>query len=709
MGACGSGPARPLGLFAEETEVDKQNKVSPILYNQQAGEQIATKMPTGESTVWEMVEQAFNKFGALQAMGMRTLISREMVPSPDGKKQFEKVKLSPQYEWLSYAQYGDRVQKLASSMVSTMGLAKGDRVLIFAETQLDWITCALACFRQGATIVTAYATLGQEGVSTSLNQSGASICVCDARLFGVVEAVASQCPGLKFVIPIATPLDKVSPEEMEKKLPGGIQVRSTDQLVQSCKDLVPSTPPTPQDLAVIMYTSGTTGASKGVMICHENIVAQCASTIQVMPFIKPGAVYLAYLPLAHIMELFIEIGLLSQGATIGYGSPQTLTSTGVKLAEGQVGDAPVLKPTLMVFAPAVLDKVYNGVKDKVARAGGASEKLFNTALRAGYSNYDKGGVGCGIMAWNLLMYSAVQSLVGGRVKHIITGSAPLSAEIQKFAQSCFNCPVRQGYGLTETIAASCVADPSDNTLEQVGAPTPGTYLRLRDWPEGGYMNSDIERKDVGMRRGEVLIGGPTVSMGYLVDEKNPDPEIQKKNEEDFATIDGVRYFCTGDVGQINHRGCLQIVDRKKDLFKGDTGEYVSLSKVESFLKLSPFVEMPMVYGRTGAKTVIALICPKKFQIQQIAKEKGIEGSFDELCQNPDVVSEVTKSCLQVCKQGGLLGFEMPSAIAICGTPTGEPAWTPDNDMLTTTMKLKRPIIAQAFNAEITDAYRRSGQ
>merc|ERR1719394_913057 len=132
------------------------------------------------------------------------------------------------------------------------------------------------------------------------------------------------------------------------------------------------------------------------------------------------------------------------------------------------------------------------------------EKLFNTALQAGYKSYDKGGVGCG-MAWNLLMYSAVQSLVGGRVQHIITGSAPLSAEIQKFAQSCFNCPVRQGYGLTETIAASCVADPSDNTLEQVGAPTPGTYLRLRDWPEGGYMNSDKDT-EVGMRRGEVLIG-----------------------------------------------------------------------------------------------------------------------------------------------------------------------------------------------------------
>merc|ERR1712087_847380 len=119
-------------------------------------------------------------------------------------------------------------------------------------------------------------------------------------------------------------------------------------------------------------------------------------------------------------------------------------------------------------------------------------------------------------------------------------------------------------------------------------------------------------------------------------------------------------------------------------------------------------EMPMVYGRTGAKSVIALICPKKFQIEKIAKDKGVEGSFEELCKHQDVLGEITQSCLKACKAGGLLGFEMPSAIALCVTPTGEPAWTPDNEMLTTTMKLKRPIIAQAFEEPITDAYNRSG-
>jgi len=133
-----------------------------------------------------------------------------------------------------------------------------------------------------------------------------------------------------------------------------------------------------------------------------------------------------------------------------------------------------------------------------------------------------------------------------------------------------------------------------------------------------------------------------------------------------------------------------------------------LSKVEAQLKLSPHVEMPMVVGKTGKAGIIALICPKKFAIQKIAKDKGIEGSFEDLCKHKDVVDEIAKSCLKVCKEGGLLGFEMPSAIALCYTPTGEPAWTPDNEMLTTTMKLKRPVIAQAFDEQITDAYNRSG-
>jgi long-chain acyl-CoA synthetase len=419
---------------------------------------------------------------------------------------------------------------------------------------------------------------------------------------------------------------------------------------------------------------------------------------------------IGYLPLAHIFELFVEVHLYSVGGRIGYGSPHTLIDSSVKLAEGQQGDAPILQPTLMIFAPAVLDKVYGGVKRKMQAKGKVISTLFEWGLANGYKKYDAGAVGSNWF-FDKVIFSKVQLSLGGNVKLMYSGSAPLSVEIQKFCQSVFNCPVRQGYGLSETCAASSISAVEDNTTGIVGAPTPATYIRLRDWEEGGYTNADIDKPEIGKRRGEVLIGGPTVAQGYLIDAENPDPEIQKKNAEDFVTIGGIRYFCSGDVGEVDDMGRLKIVDRKKDLFKGENGEYVSLSKVESLLKLCPYVEMPMAYGKTGAKNIIGLIAPVAPAIKQFATEKGLNNPDDivALCKDPEVVKEVSKGCLKACKGGGLLGFEIPVAISLVTAPDGAPAWTPENDYLTSTMKLKRPIIAKGFMAEIDDAYSRAAK
>ena len=169
----------------------------------------------------------------------------------------------------------------------------------------------------------------------------------------------------------------------------------------------------------------------------------------------------------------------------------------------------------------------------------------------------------------------------------------------------------------------------------------------------------------------------------------------------------MRYFCTGDVGQILPNGVLQIVDRKKDLFKGGNGEYVALSKVESLLKLSEYVEMPMVYGRTGADKVVAIVCPQKPAVLALGASLGLGDDFVALCAHPAVVAEVSKSCLAQCKAGGLAGFEIPGALALAVAPDGTPAWTPDNGLLTDTMKLKRPLIAKACAELIDDCYARA--
>jgi len=366
------------------------------------------------------------------------------------------------------------------------------------------------------------------------------------------------------------------------------------------------------------------------------------------------------------------------------------------------GDCKVLGPTFMVFAPAVMDKVYKGVSKKVADAGSITQWAFNTALDYGMANYDAGG--CGVNPILNLAFSSVQGALGGKIELAVTGSAPLSPEIQKFMQTVLKALVRQGYGLTENCACATIGTLADNAVKSVGPPQACAIIRIADWPEGLYRNSDKDNPEIGMRRGEVLIGGPTVSLGYLVDEESPDPEIIKKNEEDYVTIQGVRYFRTGDIGQVTPQGNLMIIDRKKDLWKGPQGEYVALSKVEASLKLSPYVDMPLVYGKTGGEYHIALCCVINAEIQKLGEAKGIAGSVEELCKHDAIVADVAASCRQKCAETRLVEFEIPKKYALLPMVEGVPAWTPENDLLTAAMKLKRPMIQRAHAAEIDALY-----
>jgi len=320
----------------------------------------------------------------------------------------------------------------------------------------------------------------------------------------------------------------------------------------------------------------------------------------------------------------------------------------------------------------------------------------------GISNYDKGGVG--VNALLNVAFSSVQATLGGKIQVAYTGSAPLSPEIQKFMQTVMKAPVRQGYGLTENCACATLGIFGDNSVKSVGPPAACCVIRLADWPEGLYRNSDKDNPEIGMRRGEVLVGGPTVSVGYLVDPVSPDPDVVKKNEEDYVTIAGVRYFRTGDVGQITPEGNLMIIDRKKDLWKGPQGEYVALSKVEASIKLSHYVDIPMVYGKTGGEYPVVLMCIVDGAIKKFAEEKGIAGSVADLCKNEQVIAEVTASCRTKCLETKLAEFEIPRKYCLLPNVDGLPPWTPENDLLTAAMKLKRPVIVRTYTADIDALY-----
>merc|ERR1712137_426541 len=249
--------------------------------------------------------------------------------------------------------------------------------------------------------------------------------------------------------------------------------------------------------------------------------------------------------------------------------------------------------------------------------------------------------------------------------------------------------------------------PYDNSVSTVGPPQECACIKLRDWEEGNYKNKDKDDPNIGMRRGEVLIGGPGVSSGYFINPACPNEDLVKKNEEDWVEVGGQRFFRSGDVGQITPSGTLQIIDRKKDLWKGPQGEYVALSKVEAALKLCPYVEIPMVYGKTGAEWPIALCCVVPGEIKRFAQSKGLADSMAiaDLCSNEVVCKEVERSCREKCKEMALVESEVPKKYCLLPpTDEGTPAWTPENELLTNTMKLKRPIIARAFEAQISATY-----
>ena len=558
---------------------------------------------------------------------------------------------------------------------------------------------AQALFRQSAVVVTIYATLGAEGVQFGINQTKAGVVVADAKLLPLLASIAPNCPALHTLVTIgqgdAALLAKLSAVRPTLRV-ATMEALEAAGAAAPC----PAVPPKSTDVAVIMYTSGTTGAPKGVVIPHAAICASMAGLKGAGRFV-PEDVYLAYLPLAHIMEMAAEVVMFAIGCCVGYGSPQTLTDTGLKLAAGVRGDAPTLRPTFMVFAPTVLDRVRSAVQAKVAGASPLSQTLFNAALTAGYAEFEAGRIGAPPL-WNALVFRKVQAMIGGRVKVMVSGSAPLSLDTQRFVQTCFNCPVRQGYGLTETCSAGTVGAFDDNSWS-AGRVLNSCKIKLLDWEEGGYRVSDEANPAIGVPRGEVLIGGPCVALGYFQDADSPDPELAAKNESEFSTgPDGTRYFHTGDVGEMTAEGQLRIVDRKKDLVKLQMGEYVALSKVENAMKQSPLVEQALCYALSSKSHAVALVAPAPKPLRAWAEANGLpeaSTSWEALCRAPAAVAEVLASVQKACKGCKLLGFEIPTALALVHEP-----WTPENDCLTAAMKMKRQVITHKHKGDLDKLY-----
>lgn len=640
----------------------------------------------GISTLAELFEQSCKEHGDKYLLGTRQLISRETEVGDNGRP-FEKLHLG-EYEWLTYGQAFETVCNFASGLAQ-LGHKKEERVAIFADTRAEWFVALQGCFRRNVTVVTIYASLGEEALCYSLNETEVTTVICGSKELKKLVDLSGQLDTVKHVICMDADIPSaVSSVEQS----GRWKITSfADVQILGRENPVDADYPVSADVAVIMYTSGSTGLPKGVMMTHGNVLATVSAVMTIVPDLGSKDVYLAYLPLAHVLELAAENLIAGVGSAIGYGTPLTLTDTSSKIKKGTQGDASVLRPTVMASVPAILDRVRDGVRKKVDAKGGLSKKLFDLAYARRLSAINGswfGAWGLEKLLWNLLVFSKVRAILGGRIRFILSGGAPLSADTQRFINICLGAPIGQGYGLTETCAGGTFSEVDDSSVGRVGAPLPCSFIKLIDWPEGGYLTSDSP-----MPRGEIVIAGPNVTVGYFKNE-------EKTKEVYKVDAKGMRWFYTGDVGQVHADGCLEIIDRKKDIVKLQHGEYVSLGKVEAALIVSPYVDNIMMHADPFHSYCVALVVASQPAVEEWAAKQGIVyNDFAELCEKEETVKEVYASIVKAGKNVRLDKFEIPAKIKLLSQP-----WTSEAGLVTAALKIKREAIRKACADDLARLY-----
>ncbi|XP_010016445.1 PREDICTED: long-chain-fatty-acid--CoA ligase 4 isoform X2 [Nestor notabilis] len=634
----------------------------------------------GADTLDKLFDHALAKFAKKDCLGTREILSEENEMQPNGKV-FKKLILGT-YRWLSYEEVHEKMNRLGRGMTA-LGLTPKSTVVIFCETRAEWMIVALTCFKYNFPLITLYATLGEEAVTYGLNECEAAYLVTSVELLeNKLKTALPQVSCLKHIIYV----DNKSVNKAE--YPETLEIHSMQTVEElgakpENGNILPSRP-APSDLALVMYTSGSTGRPKGVMMVHKNLIAGMTGQCERIPGLGSKDTYIGYLPLAHVLELTAEISCVTYGCRIGYSSPLTLSDQSSKIKKGSKGDCTVLRPTLMAAVPEIMDRIYKNVMSKVQEMNYIQRTLF----KIGY-DYKLEQIKRGYDAplCNMFLFKKVKALLGGNIRMMLSGGAPLSPQTQRFMNICFCCPVGQGYGLTETCGAGTITEATDYSTGKVGAPLICCEIKLKDWQEGGYTNKDKPNP-----RGEIVIGGPNVSMGYF---KNED-----KTTEDFSVDEnGQRWFCTGDIGEFHPDGSLQIIDRKKDLVKLQAGEYVSLGKVEAALKNCPLIDNICAYAKSDQSYVISFVVPNQKRLTALAEQKGISGTWVDICNNPTMEAEVLREIKEVANKMKLERFEIPIKVRLSPEP-----WTPETGLVTDAFKLKRKELKNHYLNDIERMY-----
>ncbi|HEX8157523.1 MAG TPA: long-chain fatty acid--CoA ligase [Solirubrobacteraceae bacterium] len=461
---------------------------------------------------------------------------------------------SDAWRQMSYADLGQAVREVTRGLIG-LGVQPGDRVAILSNTRAEWTLADFGAMCAGAVVVPVYQTNSAEECQYVLAHSGATAIFCeDEQQIAKLTEIRETLPGLRHVIRFVGESQGALTLQRLRELGDSVPTDAVEQRVQAIAE---------NDVASIVYTSGTTGPPKGCMLTHGNLCHTIDKVCQRMSMQPGEEVCYLFLPLAHVLARIVALFAIDAGGELAYWrrDPRKI-----------IEDVALIKPTHLPSVPRVFEKIYTAANAKAKEAGGAKAKLFGWAVGVGGQVRERerrgGRPGLILKAQHTLadklVLSKVRALFGGRIKVAITGAAPIDKEILSFFQAA-GVFVMEGYGMTETSAVHTLNTVAEHHLGTVGRPLPGFDVRIA-------------------QDGEVLMRGANIFSGYFNDEEATSE----------ALVDG--WLHSGDLGELDGDGYLRITGRKKDLIITSSGKNISPSNIESTIAQSRWISQAVVYG-----------------------------------------------------------------------------------------------------------------
>jgi long-chain acyl-CoA synthetase len=574
------------------------------------------------------------------------------------------------FQFITYKQADERMTNFGSGLVH-LGLKPTDCIGVYSKNRVEWQIVAQGSMVQSVQAIALYDTLGEDAVEYIVTHSQLKAICCSKSVLNKVLAIIPKCPTIMFIVCFDPVPENV---QSDVKL---LELKDVEKLGENRVDDVP---PSPKDLLTIMYTSGTTGTPKGVMLTHENMVAMTAGVkaIQSSMNLTIDDTVMSYLPLAHIFERLAESIAFSGGSRVGYYSGDPL-----KLMD----DMKLLKPTILPGVPRVFDRIYDKVKGQVENSSWLKSLIFNQAYQL---KHDARIAGVQTPWSDFIVFNKIKEALGGNVRVMVGGGAPVRPDVQEFLGDIFDCVFLQGYGLTEVCGAGHVQLTGDLSYGHVGSIVPCIEMKLESVSELNYFVTENPP------RGEVLYRGPCVSQGYY---KDP--------ERTAEVFDKDGWFHSGDIGELLPNGTLKVIDRKKNIFKLSQGEYVASEFVEGKLSLSKLISQIYVYGDSYQSSCVGVAVVEPVSLINALKQNGFPDASAEqletLISDNKVKQFVLKEITSVGEREKLKGYEQVKNIHLISkefTALG---------LTTPTMKLMRGDMKKHFQNEINTMYQQLNQ